>query len=162
MLRCGLILSSIRTEFMHNFCKNWVAKHVRQSQYVLQVVRCTDIICCGDWRSNWTAVVHSRFLPAPYPLQQTSAGFCIPTPSDHVKMDSKNTPFVSLSTRLSLRLISNAAKGMKEVPYELYCPKVQEKIKERMCPKCGRNFPSKTAKTRHGKANDLILVPKPY
>ena len=51
---------------------------------------------------------------------------------------------------------------MKEVPYDLYCPKVQEKIKERMCPKCGIYFPSKAAKTRHGKAHDLILVPKPY
>ena len=51
---------------------------------------------------------------------------------------------------------------MKEVPYDLYCPKVQEQIKERMCPKCGIYFPSKAAKTRHGKAHDLILVPKPY
>ena len=68
--------------------ENWVANHVRQSQYVLQVVRCNDIICCGDCRSNWTAVVHSRFLPAPYPCNRQ----VLVCARDRVKMNSKKTP----------------------------------------------------------------------
>ena len=39
--------------------RKWAANHVRQSQYLLQIVRCDDRSCCGPWRSNWKIVMHS-------------------------------------------------------------------------------------------------------
>ena len=42
--------------------EDWVSRHVTQSQYVLQIVRCKDVTRCARWRSNWTDVAHFRFL----------------------------------------------------------------------------------------------------
>ena len=32
--------------------EEWKAKHVMQSQYMLQIVRCNDNTCCDKWRTN--------------------------------------------------------------------------------------------------------------
>lgn len=79
-----------------NVDEQWLARHVRQSQYVLQIIKCSDVTCCLEWRSNWLKVVTFRFLPAPYPLHQTMNGVIVPEPKNHIKMDEKKNPFTYL------------------------------------------------------------------
>ena len=48
--------------------EEWISKHVRRSQYCLQIIK------CGDFRSSLLSVVENRFLPPPIPLAQTADG----------------------------------------------------------------------------------------
>ena len=50
-----------------------------------------------------------------------------------------------------------------DVPYDLYCPKVFDKVHERTCEECGIYFASKKAKMSHKKIHKPggIFVPRP-
>ena len=43
--------------------EEWKAYHVRQSQYFVQNVKCTDSKCCLSFQSSCLKVVPKRFLP---------------------------------------------------------------------------------------------------
>lgn len=32
---------------------DWIHRHVRFSQYLIQIVKCTDVKCCGKWKSTY-------------------------------------------------------------------------------------------------------------
>ncbi|CAF5020512.1 unnamed protein product, partial [Rotaria socialis] len=49
--------------------EEWKSVHVRQSQYCLQIVRCDDVMCCGEWRTNFKNVLINGFLPPPVPYE---------------------------------------------------------------------------------------------
>ena len=51
----------------------WKNVHVQQSQYMLQIVKCTDQRCC-KFRTNYLTYVPERFLPPPVPLKCTVDG----------------------------------------------------------------------------------------
>ena len=51
--------------------EEWKACHVRQSQYFLQIVKCTDPKCCSSFQSSYLKVVPKRFLPPPLPVVYT-------------------------------------------------------------------------------------------
>lgn len=44
--------------------QDWLLRHVRTSQYMLQIVKCDKKSCCMKFRSNWMSIVES-FLPPP-------------------------------------------------------------------------------------------------
>ena len=129
----------------------WVAGHVRQSQYILQIAKCRDINCCGEWRTNWFTLFPSRFLPAPYPIKQTKKGMKVPEPEEIT--NPQDASFATLSQRMTLeKLAPNSAKNplfKNEVPYDLFCPKVSNEITRRVCKTCGIYFPSAAAMKRH-------------
>ncbi len=52
----------------YSLFRYWCATHVLQTQYTIQIVRCSSISCCGPWRSNYIQVFPHRFLPAPVAL----------------------------------------------------------------------------------------------
>ena len=53
----------------------WCATvHVQESQYFLQIVKCTDKSCCSEPRSSYFSLIKDRFLPSPVPLSQTIDG----------------------------------------------------------------------------------------
>ena len=54
--------------------EEWKACHVRQSQYFLQIVKCTDPKCCSSFQSSYLKVVPKRFLPPPLPVVHTRNG----------------------------------------------------------------------------------------
>ena len=41
--------------------EEWKSKHVRESQYFLQIVKCKDSKCCSPFRSSYLKVVKDRF-----------------------------------------------------------------------------------------------------
>ena len=54
--------------------EEWKACHVRQSQYFLQIVKCTDPKCCSSFQSSYLKVVPKRFLLPPLPAVYTRNG----------------------------------------------------------------------------------------
>jgi hypothetical protein len=42
-----------------NLEESWKAKHVRQSQYLIQIVKCPDNTCCKEFRTNY-----AKYFPA--------------------------------------------------------------------------------------------------
>ena len=51
--------------------QEWQNIHVRESQYMLQIVKCNNIECCSAKRSSYFLFNEDRFLPGPLPLKQT-------------------------------------------------------------------------------------------
>uniref|UniRef100_UPI0035900373 uncharacterized protein isoform X2 n=1 Tax=Myxine glutinosa TaxID=7769 RepID=UPI0035900373 len=123
----------------------WAKNHVRESQYLLQVVRCNDRTCCTEWRSNWNKVFPKRFLPAPYPLQQTTCGLRVSEPSDAVDCHM----YTSISQRMAFHLKPASESEHDEVPFDFHCPSVQANLEERLCGKCGMYFASRLAVEHH-------------
>ena len=50
----------------------WKSKHVRESQYFLQLVKCKNSKCCSPFRSSYLKVVKHRFLPPPISVTRTT------------------------------------------------------------------------------------------
>ena len=50
--------------------EEWKSKHVRESQYFLQIVKRKDSKCCSPFRSSYLKVVKDRFLPAPISVKK--------------------------------------------------------------------------------------------
>jgi len=53
---------------------DWLVDHVRQSQYLLQIVKCCNPVCCDPFRSNLLSVLPTRFLPPPVRVQHEQNG----------------------------------------------------------------------------------------
>lgn len=52
----------------------WHSKHVRSSQYLLQIVKCKDEDCWPLPRSSLLKILPQRFLPPPVPISQSDDG----------------------------------------------------------------------------------------
>ena len=46
-------------------CPKWVAIHVQQSRYCLQIVKCLNPDCCDPYETNWRRIIPKGFLPPP-------------------------------------------------------------------------------------------------
>ncbi|KAJ6643029.1 hypothetical protein Bhyg_07985, partial [Pseudolycoriella hygida] len=53
---------------------NWRDRHVFQSQYLLQIIKCNDSNCCKEMRSSLFKFIPNSGLPAPIQIQQTNSG----------------------------------------------------------------------------------------
>ncbi|KAK3928620.1 Methionine--tRNA ligase [Frankliniella fusca] len=119
--------------------QRWYADHVRESQYMFQVVKCDNLNCCSPRRSNLHQIMYQRFLPAPFPFCQDPFGF---------PEDSSEAKFPAFLIRQSLSLRPDSYK-YKEIPYDLYCPSVRDEIDGRTCQDCGLYSNSKTSLQAH-------------
>lgn len=112
----------------------WKARHVRTSQYCLQISKCDDRRCCPERRSQWDTVFPNRqFLPPPIAVKRDDDGKLF-------KTDDKDCDF--------LRLYQSIAHD-KGQPYDTNCPKIKPEIKKRTCKKCKQYFASATLLTAH-------------
>ncbi|XP_033214487.1 uncharacterized protein LOC117171353 [Belonocnema kinseyi] len=57
---------------------DWYYRHVFESQYCLQIIKCGKTHCCPEFRSNLKSVLTEGYMPPPYPLKQTPSGLMIP------------------------------------------------------------------------------------
>ncbi|XP_071575574.1 uncharacterized protein [Temnothorax nylanderi] len=115
---------------------DWYCRHVRESQYLLQISKCTESKCCGDLRSSLRIILQDGFIPPPCPLQQTKT-LDIPLPKD-----SANANFCPLFVQLSLNIEIPSRPDFILTPYDFYCPTVQTQLNKRTCPTCGLYFAS--------------------
>ena len=122
---------------------NWVARHVRQSQYFLQIIKCDDSGCCRPWRTSWKNYFPDRFLPGPVVLTHSTAGLSIPEP-ESVK-DQTHVYYTSLAQRLAF-----GSKIPFNASFDMHCPSLaQSEIIKRTCPVCGVYHSSQASVRRH-------------
>ena len=69
--------------------EEWRANHVRESQYLLQIVKRADVACCSPLQSSYLKVIKDRFLPPPVPGVYSQNGI------EGVK-DDKEASYLSL------------------------------------------------------------------
>ena len=133
----------------------WVANHVRQTRYNLQIVKCRNTACCEPFQTNWMNVFRDRFFPTPAVYKYKSNGQVAVEPSIYVK-NPKKVGFVRLTKRLLLKKIPFAATKYDEVPFDLYCPSMQEKLSKGICKISNRYWPSAAAMIRHKKCHHNV------
>ena len=127
------------------FTEEWRAKHVRQAQYCLQIVKCSDESCCKPFRSNYNQIFPARFVPAPVLFTSSAKGpVACSTPSE-------KGHFGTLYERNFLQGAISYVKGNDNLPFDFYCPSVHDEIKERICNACQGYFISKKALANHKK-----------
>ena len=130
----------------------WVADHVRQTRYTLQIVKCQNKACCEPFQADWLGVFPDCFMPFPGIYEYKSNGPVAVEPSVYVN-NSKKFEFVQLTKRLLLKETPMAGKEYDEVPFDLYCPSMQEKLTKGICKLCKRYWPSAAAMIRHKKCH---------
>ena len=124
--------------------EKWISVHSRISQYLLQIVKCNDLKCCGNFRTTWQSVFASHFLPGPVPVRQIPEGPVVPNVTD-VKPSDR---FVDLWKVKSVEQLIPKS-GFSEMPYDLYCPSLKTKVKNRVCKECDIYYPSIAACKGH-------------
>lgn len=82
-------------------------------------------------------------MPAPFPLRQEATQLTIPSPGEHT-----DERFASILVRQSITLRPEHPRT-EEIPYDMYCPSVRDKIEERKCAQCGVYFASKKTADIH-------------
>lgn len=127
----------------------WFSKHVQTSQYCTQIIKCDDQNCCAKPRSSYFTVMNKkRFLPPPIPLIQTNIG--IKAATDRKSGDTSN--FCPLFLLNNLCLSSIIEQPPKSLPYDYYCPSVQNILKDRICSSCEMYFASQVMLRDHVKS----------
>lgn len=117
-------------------------RHVRMSCYGTQIVRCTDLQCCGPWRSAYKKILPERYLPAPVPFVHDESG---PMFAESESIGR----FLGLAQRLMLRNFCPST-SWRELPFDYYYPSITN-IDELVCAKCHIYFPSTAWKNRHAR-----------
>ncbi len=132
-----------------SYCEQWKAIHVRQSQYCLQVVKCRDLKCCGRFRSSFLHIFPDRFLPPPIRYLWSRSG---PAPAT---VESEEGRFGSLGQRFLLKSL-DPTTNYSILPFDFYCPSLQDKLVKRVCNHCGLYFITATALTSHRKLHKSL------
>ena len=103
--------------------EEWKACQIRQSQYFLQIVQCTDPKCCLSFQPSYMKVVAKRFLPLPLPVVHTRNGI-------EWAKDDKDTTYLSLYQNISwqnaLMPAPSTKKFPKGIPYDYSCLSVDQ------------------------------------
>ena len=134
-MSCGIVASLLNTIILYNFLitqslhpthlpikkstmklyftslKN--EQHVRQSQYMLQIIKCSDSFCGKPWRTNYPMFFPKQFLPVPVTISTSDNG---------LKIDPKKGSFRSLFHFFYLASTLRLDTCCSE-----YCPSLQEK-----------------------------------
>ena len=155
-------MKPLNSEFMKQdiLCRdqNWCKTHVRLSQYLLQIVKCDDSMCCSKAGSSYFSAIKDRFLPPPLPLFQTCEGLKVP---EQVTDDGLHK-FPSLFATQGLKtedILPRSANTFRTIPYDLYCPSLQSVLYERICNICHVYFNSLVMLRIHSVLHKQIAVP---
>ena len=125
--------------------QEWIAKHVCESQYMLQIVKCSNTSCYGTGRSSFFLFLPDGFLP-PLPVTQGRDGIKY----GEAEETSKFLPlFTNLAVSKSILPSRAIDKYPKRVPYNFACSKLENEPPKRICPKCGCYFATIKSKTHH-------------
>ena len=126
----------------------WSKVHVRESQYMLQIVKCNNTTCCSPRRSSFFMINEDRFLPGPLPLKQTTHDGLV------VSLNDPQAKYPSMFLIKSLNkdiLPRSAAKFKFGLPYDFACPSLQNTLPLRTCNVCGLYMASIKSLKNHKK-----------
>ncbi|CAF3854357.1 unnamed protein product [Rotaria sordida] len=139
---------------IYNIDEYWCATHVFQTQYTIQIIRCTKTECCGPWRSNYIQVFPHRFLPPPVPFDRSSAGVRLAElESSYANINSLSPYYGTLFQRIQFHGIVIYGTNNSLLPFDSYCPSIQTKIHSRVCSICKQYIPSPTRLRNHYKVH---------
>ncbi|XP_055542900.1 uncharacterized protein LOC129728479 [Wyeomyia smithii] len=136
--------SEIQKSDMIQMDESWKAKHVRTSQYCLQIVKCFDKACCNAFRSKYGTYFPHRFLPPPVPLCYNPSIDITEDRSASAGNTESNLKFASLFQSLAL-FESN------KLAYDTFCPSTLNNLDKRICSHCDIYFASSTLLNSHCK-----------
>ena len=124
------------SEVVKDISEKWKSSHVRSSQYLLQIVKCGDIVCCMPFRSSYRKIVKDRFLPPPFSICQS--------PDDGLTWTRSYTGhYLLLHQTIVMGGMIPASAHRKYplgIPYDAFNPAVKDDLKKRMCAQCGMYF----------------------
>ena len=123
---------------------DFISRHVMQTRYGIQIVKCMNTNCCEPFKTNWMSVIKSQFLPAPAIYEFTNTGLKAVEPSAYIN-NPKQHKFASLRERIIMNILPNEAENYTRPPFDLYCPSMQEKLEKGICTTCGKYWPSEAA-----------------
>ena len=125
--------------FEHRY---WCATHVFQAQYSIQIIRCTKPECCGPWRSNYIQLFPHRFLPPPVPFNRSSRGVRLAELDSSVADRNPISPYYgTLYQRIQFHGIVMEGTQTPLIPYDAFCPSLQNKLHLRICSICKQYIP---------------------
>jgi len=121
----------------------WCATHVFQTQYTIQIIRCTKPECCGPWRSNYIQVFPHRFLPPPVPFHRSSRGVRVAEIEASYADEKPDSPYYgSLFQRIQFHGIVVRDTKVPLIPFDAFCPSIQSNLQPRICSICKQYIPS--------------------
>ena len=136
-----------------NIDESWCDRHVIQSQYALQTVRCNSKDCCGEWRSNFLQIFPQRFLLPSIPFARSSADLII------TSNDAEQGAFYgSLFQRLQLNKFVREEIKVSQFPFDLFCTTVKQSLSKRTCKTCNQYFPSIERMKNHSEIHKLTKM----
>lgn len=113
----------------------WRDEHVMESQYCLQIVKCSDRQCCSPPRSSYFSLI-DRFLPGPLPLtNRRGEGL-------QVELNNTQQSYLTLFQRLALKsdVLPPLARAYSVLPYDFACPTIHPLVSRRTCGDCSKYF----------------------
>ncbi|CAF4336056.1 unnamed protein product [Rotaria sp. Silwood2] len=139
----------------------WCATHVFQTQYTIQIVRCTKPECCGPWRSNYIQVFPHRFLPPPVPFHRSSRGVRLENiESSFANLKPTSPYYGTLFQRIQFHGIVMRGTQNQLIPFDAYCPSIQNKMYSRTCTICKQYIPSAARLRNHYKVHQQRYASK--
>ena len=105
----------------------WIEAHCLISKYSLQISKCSDRSCCSEPRSNVQQLINGQFLPGPKLLSRDNNGRVDVNSTEPVKY---KTRYTNLSETIAFAsTLKPKGYELVELPYDFYCPSVQQKLK---------------------------------
>lgn len=127
-----------------------ISQHVQTSQHFLQIVKCRNKECCSPSRSGIFKLFpeDTTFVPPPIPLEQKDEGVIAARAASE-----GNKHFASLFLLFySLKdIVADELKIYDNIPYDRFCPTVQQSLKARTCSTCGKYFATLVMLNEHRK-----------
>ena len=121
---------------------SWAARHVQQSCYALQIVKCQDRNCCEPFKTNWMSFFPERFVPFPACHKYEESGLEAVEPKDYFH-NQKSYRFAPLHQRLLAKAKPQVSINYAIVPpFHIYCPSLDRKLEKSICKKCVLAFSS--------------------
>ncbi|CAF0847934.1 unnamed protein product [Adineta steineri] len=134
----------------YNIDEYWCATHIFQTQYTIQIIRCTKPECCGPWRSNYIQVFPHRFLPPPVPFDRSSNGVQLADIDKSIATTHPISPYYgTLYQRIQFHGIVMDGTKKLLLPFDFFCPSIQSKLSSRICAICKQYIPSATRLRNH-------------
>ena len=136
------------------FSRYWCASHVFQTQYTIQIVRCTKTECCGPWRSNYVSVFPHRFLPPPVPFNRSSNGVSVADLESSMADRNSISPYYgTIYQRIQFHGLVMRRTENQFLPFDAFCPSVQDRLYSRVCSICKQYIPLATRLRNHYKVH---------
>ncbi|KAF2903675.1 hypothetical protein ILUMI_02498, partial [Ignelater luminosus] len=126
----------------------WRDRHILQSKYCLQVVKCQDESGCSPMISRLRLYLEDGFLPAPVMFRHGLYGL------EACSQENMDGRFLDISQRLQ----NASLVPVKPCPNDYYCSSVIPELQKLICPVCKKYFFRKASLTKHGKIHKNLAT----